>query len=402
LTACASTRAGEAEREQVREAIRNERYQEGVSLAATLHERAPEDAQLGELHRVATLAYLLDRGRRSTLGGEDDEALAWFAQAAELAPESERVREWQVKTHYKLADKWIAIGNEAFASENFAGASEAYTNVLEYVPNHPSALSGLGQVTILINYRTGLGEDYYKEGIRALSDYRLRRARRGFTATTKYLPDLDRAVRRATEVDRLLAQQRVEVAKGFELDGLYAAALNEFRFAHALDGENPEATEGLTRLELEAEAAEFLRDARMKIYRRQFGEALELLEQGEQRSISQQAEFEATRESILGEQLEALYQRGLDLEHDGLYAEAIGAYADLLRRVEYFKDARARKSTLEGYIEMAASYYEKAMAAQDPAVRLEHLRSIEGFWPDYKSPDDKVIGELIDDVETPE
>ena len=49
------------------------------------------------------------------------------------------------------------------------------------------------------------------------------------------------------------------------------------------------------------------------------------------------------------------------------------------------KDASARKGTLEGYIEMADSYWEKAEAADTPELELQHLRSIEGFWPD--SPD---------------
>lgn len=399
LTGCQSSSAEQVKREAVREAIQAEDYREAVSLAAELHEGAPDDEELSALHRTVTVAFYLDKGRTATLAGEDDEALELFARAREVAPESELVYEWQVKTNNKLADKWLAVGNESFASEDFTGAAEAYKKVLEYVPRHPSAITGLGQVTLLINYRNGLGEGYYKEGIRALSDYRLRSARRGFTATTKYLPEQERARRRASEVDRLLAGQRVEVARGFEAEGLYAGALNEFRFAQVLDRENPDVIEGMERLEREAKAAEHLRDARMLIYRRRFDEALAQLDAGVALTAVQQDAFQEARESITGERHEALYQEALVLEHDGDFLAAIEAYVILLETVDYYKDARARQSTLEGYLEMAEGYYEKAEAAADDKARLQHLRSIEGFWPDFKTPDGREIGVLIDLLE---
>jgi tetratricopeptide (TPR) repeat protein len=396
---CQSASDGHEGRESVRAAIQAENYQEAVTLAAKVRGATPDDPALVELHRSATIAFYLDRARRATLAGEDDEALAHIASAREAAPESDLVYVWEVKTKYKLADKWLAIGNEAFAVQNLDGASEAYIKVLNYVPRHPSALSGLGQVTILLNYRNGLGEGYYKEGIRALADYRLRSARRGFSATTKYLPELGRAKRRATEVDQLLAGQRVEVALGFEAEGLYAGALNEFRFASLLDGENQEAVEGIARLEREAEAAELLRDAQMLIYRRRFEEALVLLDEGEGLTEAQTEAFQDARESITGQRLEVLYQDARVLEQDGDYAAAIDAYKALLATADYYKDARARQSTLEGYTEMAAGYYEEAVAAEDDEVRLQHLRSIEGFWPDYKTPEGTPVGVLIDELE---
>ncbi len=43
---------------------------------------------------------------------------------------------------------------------------------------------------------------------------------------------------------------------------------------------------------------------------------------------------------------------------------------------------------------MAEAYYKKAMDAEDDALKLEHLRSIEGFWPGYRN-----IERLIDRLE---
>jgi len=399
LAGCQTSGTESADREAVRDAIHAEDYQRAVSLAAELQEAAPGDAELIELHRTTTVAYYLDKGRKATLAGKDDEALAYFVQAAEIAPEEELVEHWVVKTNEKLADDWVAVGNEAFASENFSGAAEAYEKVLSYVPGHTGALTGLGQVTILINYRNGLGEDYYKQGIRALADYRLRSARRGFTATNKYLPELGRAKRRATEVDQLLCQQRVEVARGFEAEGLYAGALNEFKFASMLDPDNGDAREGITRLTREAQAAELLREARMLIYRKRFEEALEVLARGEEISSVQGEAFQEARDSIIEQRLESMYQEALVLEEDGAYMDAAAAFEKLLEEVDYYKDARARISTLQGYVALAGDYYAQAEAAEEETTELQHLRSIESFWPEYVGNDGRAIGERIELLE---
>ena len=89
------------------------------------------------------------------------------------------------------------------------------------------------------------------------------------------------------------------------------------------------------------------------------------------------------REELVQARLSEVYQEALDLEHDQLYVEAVAAYGRILEEVEYFKDTRARQSTLQGYIEMAAAYYQQSREATDPEKRMECLRAIQGFWPDY-------------------
>ena len=393
LSGCSAT-GKNSDRLEVHEAIRHGDFEAGVRLAQELAEKQPDDAELQELHRIATVGFYLDQGRAATFREEDEDALIWFNEALLIAPDSEEVQHWIGKTNEKLATHWLARGQEHFSSEDYTEASESYRKALDYMPGHPLALAGLGAVTIQINYRNGLGDEYYTEGVRALSDYRLRSAKRGFSATTKYLPRMNRAKRRATEVDHLLAEQRVEIALGFEESGLFAGALNEFRFALALDGDNDAAKAGIKRMEIESEAAQYLRDARMEVYRHQFKEALELLAKGEALTLVQKDDFLAARESIDDLKHEGIYQRALNHEYDGDFEGAVTVYDELLEEIDHYKDALARKSTLEGYVEMAALYYEKAQAAEDDAEKLEHLRSIEGFWPDYKD-----IGALIDRLE---
>jgi len=394
LSGCASDGPARRDKDEVRTSIRTGHFEDGIRHAQALLDEDPNNAELAELHRVATIGLYLQRGRESTFANKDLTALHWFGLAEEIAPASEMVAQWIGKTKSKLADHWLHVGAEAFATEDYPAASEAYRNVLEHIPGHPQALSGLGQVMLVMNYQRGLGLDYYNSGVRALSEYYLERARRGFNVTQKYLPKMKRAVTRKNDVDILLAEQRVTVATGLEGEKLFAAALSEYRFASVLDEGNQEALAGIERVSIEERAAQILRDAEMKLYRDQFDEAEELLARGEAMTSVQHEEFEASRGRIAVARFERLYEVALTLEHDRSFDQAIVAYGDLLDQVEYFRDARARKATLEGYVEMAAKYYDQAMAAKGPEKKLEYLQSISGFWPDYKN-----IEKLIEKLE---
>ncbi len=391
LWGCSTTDDSRPKHYEIRDAIMRGDFEEAMSLADSRKGSALDQEELQELHLVATVGYYLEEGRRATLADQDDEALIWFQRAEEISPDSERVLEWLSKTRAKLARTWVSKGLEALSSQEYSQAQQCYQQALEYEVANPLALAGLEQVEIQINYRIGLGESYYTEGIRALVDYRLSIARRGFEATTKYLPRMDRAVTRSSEVKTLLSEQRVEISKSFEEKGFYAGALSEVRIALALNPENEEAKNEIDRLKIENQAAQLLREAQMKIYRREFDAAIKLLDEGEALTLAQKEAFIKTRNTIDDAKLEAKYRLALDLEYDGQFEDSIKAYSDLLTIVDHYKDALARQATLEGYVEMAASYYEQAQNADDPAIKLEHLRSIEGFWPDYKN-----IRKLID------
>lgn len=381
---CASSAERDTTLARIEDAAHHGRFEEAVRLADQLRAERPGDERAVEAHRLATVGLYLDRGREATFNGEDLEALAWFRDALEIAPENPLVGEWIRKTRNKIASVWMRTAQELYASEELEEALDAYHKALEYNPDDKGALEGLGQLTILVNYRNGLGVQYYNEGVRALAGYWLQQAKRGFTATRKYLPENDRAERRITEVDTLLAGQRVFVADGLEAEGFYAGALNEYRLALVLDPGSEEAKAGIARLTDEAAAAQFLREARMRIYRGEFNRAAELLDEGEKLTELQKELFRETREEVTGARLQRMYDAALNLEHDQRYEEAIQGYAHLLTQVDFFKDARARMETLESYVAEAAGYYEEASNATDPTQQLLNLRAIEGFWPDYR------------------
>src|SRR5262249_16598127 len=154
-----------------------------------------------------------EQGRKETFRDHDLEALATFRQAKELDPSSAETAAWIHKTVRKLSRTWLERGLELHASGKLQEAVDAYEKALESTPGDPSALNGLGEAIIQINYREGMGKQYFEDGIRALSGYFLEQAKSRFSYSDKYQPAEAKTLQRGSQVDTLLAQQRVTVAR---------------------------------------------------------------------------------------------------------------------------------------------------------------------------------------------
>jgi len=400
VLAAASCRSGPGpvgtERERVASLVRHERFGAALELAERIHGEHPGDPEAAALHRDTSVAWLLARGREATFDDRDEEALSLLEQALEVDPGSRPAAIWLDKTHSKIATRWVRTGMSAHSDGNLEAAAQAFETALAHVPGHPTAMDGLGQVLIQINYRLGLGEDYYNDGVRAMSDFYLRRARRSFAVAHKYTPANERAERRRGNVEESLSEERLVIAQGLETDARYAAAFNEYRLALALDPDNAAAAAGRARMEKEAAAARFLREAEMMVVRGRFDEADELLAQAGELTTLQVARVDELLAGTTDARLEALYVAALNLEKDQLYVEAAAAYERLLEQTEYFKDARARVETLREYVRLAGEYYARAEAETDPQERLRHYRAIAQFWADYRD-----VRERIRQLESP-
>ena len=377
--------------EEVRADVYHGRYEKAVRTAASLREEHPGEARYETLHKETTLAYLLDKGRSETFLDRDLEALGYFRQAVEVDPSSKEAADWLVKTVRKLSRTWLERGLELHASGKLQDAVDAYEKSLEYVPGDPSALNGLGEAIIQINYRDGMGKKYFEQGMHALSAYWLDQAKSRFTYSDKYEPGDEKVAQRTTQVDALLAQQRVTVARGFEEESLYGAARNEYRLAVALDPMNIDAKAGLERCTDEARASKLLEQARMEIVRSRLEHARELVEEGDLLSVHQQELFDGARAQIEQARLDRKYQEALTFERDYRFEQAIGKYDELLKEVEYFKDAITRKETLEDYVRRAGELYAEYEAASTEQEKLDALRKIRVFWPEYKDVTDQLL-----------
>ena len=100
-------------------------------------------------------------------------------------------------------------------------------------------------------------------------------------------------------------------------------------------------------------------------------------------TVQQSERFEHVRSEVDGEQLRLIYERALTFEHDYLYQDALQVYDELLARVDYYEDSRARRETLASYIKNAERLYQGAASCGDKEEELSLLRQIEIFWPEY-------------------
>lgn len=381
---CSSTASAEEREDSVPWLVRHGRYKEAVELSAERHQSRPDDREAAEEHRMASVAWYMERGRRLAFEGHNEEALQAFAEAQAIAPNEAQVDVWIGATRERLADVWLMRGLERHNDEDLEGAIAAYERGLSYMPAHKSTRESLARALLQQNYRRGMGEEYYDGGVRALDRYFLHEAHSLFTYVLKYEPKNSRAHERGDQTEELLAAERATMATELEARGEYSAARNEFRLALLLAPELQAAQEGLERMKLEEQAAELLRECDRLALQGRFEEAEQRLGRARELSKRQAAEIEEHAAALHQSQLEKLYEAARTLESDWRYEEAVVAYGELLGREPYFRDAIARRDTLSSYVEQAAELYARYSAAKTDEERLSALRQIAVFWPEYR------------------
>ncbi len=361
--------------------IKGGQYDAALNLAAEKAEGRPNDPGVQHVYRRALVSNLLARGRTATFDDDDRVALAHFNRALEIAPDNPVVQAWVDKTKRKLADTWLDTAYERNNSNDLEGAEEAFQEVLKWVPDDPRAREGEANVLLRKGWRAGLGEAYYYEGVRALKRAEFVRAKQHFDYVAKYVED-EQALKRGKKVDQALALERLDVARGFEADGLFNASKNEFRLALLLDPELELAKRGFDRTAREAQADVFLDEADMHMRRGDLDAARVSIDRGKLLSASDER-FDAMLLRIDAGRLREIYDRAYAYEIDFQIEKAIGTYEALLLEAPTFEDAETRLATLREQLEQAPALYAAAAAATTLDEREELLLQIEAFWPDY-------------------
>lgn len=382
--ACAGTGEARAERGSVPWLVAHGRYKEAVELAAERRERRPQDERALEEHRLASTAWLLERGRRLYFEGRDEEALEVFREAQAIAPASSPTEDWIGATLDKLAARWFEVGLELHVELRLDEAVEAYERALSYRPGHRQTREALARVLVQQNYRAGMGTEYYDEGIVALDRYFLHEANARFAYALKYQPRNERAERRGEQTQGLLASQRAALAEGLEEAGVFAAARNEYRLALLLEPQLEVARRGLERMQREERVAERLREAERLLLRGRFDEAEAEIAAARSSTERQAEACEAMQLEVQEARLAVLYDEARTLESDWRYAEAVEAYDRLLEAAPFYRDAIARRDTLDSYVREAEAIYARYEATQSDAERRDLLLQIAVFWPEYR------------------
>ena len=195
----------------------------------------------------------------------------------------------------------------------------------------------------------------------------------------------------------MLLLERVAEAPSFAADGgpdleeqgFFAAARADFRVALDLDEANGAAAEGYTRMQVEAEAHELLKQGEMWIRREHFEEAIAVLQEGRERTAVQQDRFDELLGEIDDKRTAVAYEQGLNFEYDFRYHEAAATYGELLTERGFYKDARARLTRIEQVIAEVEGLYEGLDGLSGDELRGA-LERIDALWPEYSDVHDRL------------
>ena len=375
---------GAARRQDVGWLVDHGEYLQALRIAEERARSRPDDVEAREAYRIASVAVLLERARRDLFAERDTEALAGFRHARELAPDDPTVAQWIAMTKDKLARVWTHKASAMHIADDLEGAIDGYERALEYVPGYAQAQHGLARALLQVNYRRGMGEKYYSDGIEAFHDLWLEQARTSFEYSLKYNPDDPRARERHVDAQHQLALQRIVLGRQFEDDGKYAAARNEYRMALLLDADNATAQAGMDRMIVECRALDLLEEAELDYLAGQYDDAVAALDRARAESDTIAPRCDDLRAAIGEARLGEIYDRARVLESDQRFDEALAVYGELLDQAPYFRDAIARRDTLEDYVAEAERLYAQAAQAEDSAAEAALLRRIAIFWPEYR------------------
>jgi tetratricopeptide (TPR) repeat protein len=360
-------------------------YESALALARTQVEDAPDDPYYAEVERMAEVGLLLDQARDLSFEGDHAGALALLFDADDIAPGHPVVTDWIGKVVGELADDTLIEASRASLDGDLERAVALYERALVYEPEDERAKEGVARSLILINYRDGLGEQYYTEGVRALREYWLGQANTDFAANGKYTPEDPRGAARREQVAELMAEDRVLMAIDLEQRELFHAARNEYRIALLYDEGNAEAADGLTRMDAEVEAFASLGEAERARLRGEFGQAAQAIQEGASLSEAQGEQFASAKIDLDEARWEKIYLEALDAEADGRHERSVKMFDLLLQETGYYEDAVQRRKTLLDMIDLADRLYTQALAAERPQVKRQKLEQITVFWPEYRN-----------------
>lgn len=397
LSGCQST---ETAQEDVRALIRATHYGEALELAIERVDEDPNSEQAQEDLARARAADYLSRARVALFDRRLDDALELLELASEQMPDSEVIRQWTAKAQQEKAAVIRVEAFELSAEGHYEASLDRYQDMLALLDGsaHPSSIARLRseslreaydaaaeRLEVVKAFREESGAEYYREGVRALREYRTSEAVKAFQASLKYAPDVLSSQQRDIEVARIQGEDRLRIAEELEGEGFYRAAATEYRSALSFLPENTLAAAGLERMEREVTVLNDLREVDRLMRRGDFELCFSILEEAAKRTQLLSDDVQIANELALEARVEDLYETALEYERDFRYLPAIDAFDALLEEADgFYKDAISRRDTLSDYVADATELYARSKNAADEAELILLLSQIELIWPTFK------------------
>jgi len=391
---CASTAGTDRRIEGIQDLVREGEYVAAAEASADLTESLSEGsdarARAERLQVEVSIASGLASARELSLADRDTEALAIIEELDAAHPGYPVIDEWRLRTREKLGRRWFRAAREAVAAEDFDAARAAYARSIEYDPTPSLSEDLLADLARIEDYRAQVAEDLYYGGVRLFTDLQIAEAVNRFEAVQKYDEGNEKALRREAESKSVLADDRAAEGERLAAMGFYSAAAKEYVQANRLDPDDERISALLAELRVEAKVQEDLINAQSMVLRSEFDDAVALLGDALERTKRQRESVQAAIQAAEDARTEARYRRAVDLQYDFQFERALGVYDEILGGRDFYKDVRARADALRGYVADAERLYAAVEASEYDAEKLDLLRQIEVFWPDYRDVQERI------------
>ncbi|MCC6671161.1 MAG: hypothetical protein IT458_08870 [Planctomycetes bacterium] len=368
-------------------------YYQAYHIVAEARAASPGDPEVEQAYWEYRARHLFEQARRAIYDDDERTALRYLEMVRAIEPGNAGVEIWIDRAKAKLAHDAVQAADIAQGEGDLKGALERYHEALAYVPQMPAALEGVQKVSEVFAARRQKAQEQFLEGMRAQAEQLYPRTDYHMGIALANDPAILEAKERQTLAQRKLAEERLVLARAMEKEGLYPAALREYRAVLEVLVDDKDAKEGIARAERETAAGEIIQKAENHLFRGQHTQARELLEEAYQRTVAERTRVAELLTLAKEREIEQRYTQAKDLELQRRYEDAVAGLKAIEADLPGFKDVRARISELSAAIELAVKAKargEEAEARGDLKAAIDAYTEALLVYPRYQGLDARV------------
>jgi tetratricopeptide (TPR) repeat protein len=353
-----------------------------------LASRGEVDPELEQEHRRAYLAFVLARAQERVYQEQEELALGDLAELQAMEPGYPGIEPLRERALKKRAARYVESGKEDLRGKEYVHALTHFQQALVIDPQNEAASLGIKAVFEATERMSKRAREQFLEAVRKLPELRFPEVQWHASNALHNTPQATEAKSLQERARRENAQAAVARAQAAEANGMYGAALVEYRNAQRLDAALPGLADAVAAMERELQAAVLVDKAQMAMHSARFDAAHELLGEAFELSLMARNDIAQLVQQARRMQGEHEYRAARDLEVLGKKAEALAAYEALHKQwPDGIEDEQARIEGLQADIDGANREWAAAEAAEqagDAAKALDHYRSAERFYPGFK------------------
>jgi hypothetical protein len=338
--------------------------------------------------------YELFMARREIYGNREFEGIALLKKVLEKRPGDEAAAALMNRALHKLARRATALGQDRLAAGECEEAVVAFNQAFEWVPEFEPAIEGVAEVDALVAKMHGEAQQQFLEAIRKLPQLRYPEVDWHARIALERDPKREDSAELRDRAQRELASRAMDRAVQARDEGVYGAALMEFRTARNYWPATVGVDEHVAHMEREVKAQQVIERAMLMLNADRLDRANEGLDEAAAMTSLQAGWINEIRLMVRTRAGHIAYGRARDLELQGLKQEALEAFQAVVEEwPNGLLDEQVRVSALQLDIrgaELAYAEGDKSQQAGDLAVALEQFLTAQTFYENYKDVGERV------------